>query len=576
WKEEVVYSNQYGGVYHPKLRDYVNPKFLGAEVVDMPRDQDPRPRFAEWLCTAQNPWFAQVMANRVWYWLLGRGIVHEPDDFRSTNPPSNPELLDYLTQEFVGHQFDVKHLFRLILNSRTFQLSSQANEFNRADRANFSHYYVRRLGAEPLLDAVCQVTGTSDQFASWIPVPPTIMPANSRAIQVYDGDIKNPLLDVFGRPLRDTPYECERKLGGSVRQSLHLVNSDHFEGKVAGSPKLQQLFQANKSDGEIVDELYLATLARLPNTDERQKIIDYMSGAGKTVPPQFEADKKAAEEALANIRLALEQAKAAYEGAEKAAQEAEAAAAAATTAATNAANALASAAATAATPRQAADVAKKSLDDLLQGQQQPAEAKLAQLSQVATEAATAKAVADKVLADAGARVTSAQQAYDAAEKTAQEAEARAKAVAEDAGKSNEEKAQAVADAAAQRKSADDAKNVLLQSQQGQQQAQAGVAAAAGKLAQAEAEKKTADEALAAIRQQVSAAAQAHETAAKAAQDAETAAAQAKTAVEAAQAAQAAAAVAATETRKLASEAQAGRDKLAGDEQAAVAAAATAT
>jgi hypothetical protein len=562
-------------VYHPKRRDYVNPKFLGAEVVDMPRDQDPRPRFAEWLCTAQNPWFARVMANRVWYWLLGRGIVHEPDDFRSTNPPSNPDLLDYLTQEFVGHQFDVKHLFRLILNSRTFQLSSRANEFNRADRANFSRYYVRRLGAEPLLDAVCQVTGTSDQFASWIPVPPTIMPANSRAIQVYDGDIKNPLLDVFGRPLRDTPYECERKLGGSVRQSLHLVNSDHFEGKVAGSPKLQQLFQANKPDAEIIDELYLATLARLPTAEERQKVVDYLSGAGKTVAPQFETEKQSAEQTLAKMRAALEQAKVAYDVAEKAAQEAEAAAAAASTAATDAANAQANAAAAVAAPRQAADAARKALDDLLAGQQQPAEARLAQLSQVATEAATAKTAAEKALADAGARAASAQQAYDAAEKAAQEAEARAKATAEDAGKSNEEKAQSAADAAAQRKSADDAKTVLSQSQQDQQQAQAGVDAAAGRLAQAEAEKKSAEEALAMIRQQVSAATQAHEAAAKAAQDAETAAAQAKIALETAQATHAAAAAAATENRTQAGEAQSLRDKSAADEQAAATAAATA-
>ena len=141
-----------------------------------PRDQDPRPRFADWLTAPQNPWFARVMANRVWYWLLGRGIVHEPDDFRPTNPPSNPELLDYLAQEFVEHQFDVKHLFRLILNSRAYQLSSKANELNRGDAAHFSHYRVRRLAAEQLLDAVCQITGAPDQFASWIPVPPTILP----------------------------------------------------------------------------------------------------------------------------------------------------------------------------------------------------------------------------------------------------------------------------------------------------------------------------------------------------------------------------------------------------------------
>ena len=277
WKEEIVYFNQYGGVYHPKLRDYVNPKFLGGEALAIGRDQDPRPKFAEWLTSPRNPWFAKVMANRVWYWLLGRGIVHEPDDFRSTNPPSNPELLDFLAQEFVSHNYDAKYLFRLILNSKTYQLSSKPSDLNRNDLANFSHYYVRRMGAEQVLDAVCQVTGAPDQFASWIPVPPTIMPVGVRATQVFDGDIHNPLLDLFGRPLRDTPYECERKFGGSIRQSLHLVNSDHFEGKVSGSPNLHRLLGANKPDPVTIDELYLATLSRPPRADEKQKVLDYMS-----------------------------------------------------------------------------------------------------------------------------------------------------------------------------------------------------------------------------------------------------------------------------------------------------------
>ena len=147
WKEEVVFANPHGGVYHPQRKDYVDPKFFGGDLLSLPRDQDPRPKLAEWLTSPQNPLFAKVMANRVWYWLLGRGIVHEPDDFRSTNPPSNPELLDFLTQEFVSHQFDVKHLFRLILNSKTYQLSSKPNEFSRNDRKHFSHYRPRRMGA---------------------------------------------------------------------------------------------------------------------------------------------------------------------------------------------------------------------------------------------------------------------------------------------------------------------------------------------------------------------------------------------------------------------------------------------
>ncbi len=574
WKEEVVFFNQHGGVYHPKMREYVNPKFLGAEVLDIPRDQDPRPKFADWLTSPQNPLFAKAMANRVWYWLLGRGIVHEADDFRSTNPPSNPELLDYLTQEFVGHKFDVKHLFRLILNSKTYQLSSKANDLNRNDVAHFSHYYLRRMGAEQLLDAVCQVTGTSDQFVSHIPVPPTIMPIGSRAAQVFDGDIKNPLLDLFGRPLRDTPYECERKLGGSVRQSLHLVNSDHFEGKVSGSPSLQRLLGANKPDPEMIDELYLATLSRLPRPDEKQKILDYISGVGRTVPPHLEVEKKTAEEALAKVRAGLQQANAAYEGAEKTAKDAEAAAAAAVAAATQATTAQTNAEKTAAAKRQEATDAKKKADDLVTSQQQPAKTKLAQLVQALTEVATAKAAADKALADATAVVPPAQQAAEAAEKAAQEAAAKAKAIAEDAKKSAAEKKQAADEAAAKRKAADDAKNALSQTQQKQQQAQTAANAAAEKLTQAEAQKKAAAEAVAKIDPQVTAAAQAHEAAEKAAKEAETVAAQAKAAADSARTAQATAA--ATEKRKLAGDAKAARDKVDGEEKVEAATTAEAT
>ena len=571
WKEEIVFSNQHGGVYHPGTRQYVNPKFLGAEVLDLPRDQDPRPKFADWLTSPQNPWFAKAMANRVWYWLLGRGIVHEPDDFRSTNPPSNPELLDYLTQEFVAHKFDVKHLFRLILNSKTYQLSSKASELNRGDVAHFSHHYVRRMGAEQVLDAVCQVSGAPDQFASWIPVPPTIMPIGSRAAQVFDGDIRNPLLDLFGRPPRDTPYECERKLGGSVRQSLHLVNSDHFEGKIAGSPNLQRLLQANKPDPETIDEIYLATLSRPPRPEEKQKVLDYMSGAGKKVPPQLEADKKAADEALAKVRGQLQQANAAHDAAEKTAKEAEAAAAAAATAATQAATAQTNAEKAAAAKRQQAAEAKKKADDLAQSQPKPPEANSATLVKALMESAAA----DKALAGAKGAVVAALQASEAGEKAAQEAAAKAKAISEDRGKSDAEKKQAAADAAAKRKAADEARNLLSPAQQKQQQAQTAAYAAAGKLAEADAQKRAAEEALAKLQAQVLAATQAYQSADKAAKEADTAAAQAKAAADTARAAQGAAATAATEKRKLAADAKAARDKVQNEEKAAAAKAAEA-
>ncbi len=145
-------------------------------------DADPREAFATWLITPANPWFTKSIANRVWFWLLGRGIVQEPDDIRPDNPPSHPELLAYLAQELVASHYDVKHLFRLILNSATYQLSSTPAGSGPDDDATFSHYLVRPLDAEVLIDALCQITDTSEQYSSAIPEPYTFLPENTRAI----------------------------------------------------------------------------------------------------------------------------------------------------------------------------------------------------------------------------------------------------------------------------------------------------------------------------------------------------------------------------------------------------------
>ena len=156
WKEEII-------IFDPDKdqKDAPKPVFPDGTAVELTRDQDPRKVFADWLIRPENPWFARNIVNRTWFWLLGRGIIHEPDDLRSTNPPTNPELLEYLEQELVSHNYDLKHIYRLILNSRTYQLSSKAIEGNESDSAFFSHYYVKRLGAETLLDAIGQVTTLS-------------------------------------------------------------------------------------------------------------------------------------------------------------------------------------------------------------------------------------------------------------------------------------------------------------------------------------------------------------------------------------------------------------------------------
>ena len=194
WKEEIVFLDLDAVFRHPNTLQPVGSKILTSQPVQVEKGEDLRVRFAAKLTSPDNPWFARNIVNRVWFWLLGRGIVHEVDDLRPTNPPSNPDLLAYLERELASHKYDLKHIFRLVLNSRTYQLSSQPNEWNARDAALFSHYPVKRLGAEQLLDAIGQVTETSEDFTSAIPEPYTVLPKGWRATQLGDGSIGTPFL----------------------------------------------------------------------------------------------------------------------------------------------------------------------------------------------------------------------------------------------------------------------------------------------------------------------------------------------------------------------------------------------
>ena len=168
WKEEIVY-------WDPTKKGPA-PVFPDGTAANIAADQDPREVFANWLLSARNPYFSRSMANRAWGWLMGRGIVHEIDDIRPDNPPTNPALLEYLAGELVKSNFDMKALFRLILNSQTYQRSSIPMVSNPAAEANFAHYPLRRLEAEVIIDALCQITGTSEKNTSPIPEPITFIP----------------------------------------------------------------------------------------------------------------------------------------------------------------------------------------------------------------------------------------------------------------------------------------------------------------------------------------------------------------------------------------------------------------
>jgi hypothetical protein len=279
WKEEIVFfdpakTNAEGIVAQSAV-------FPDGTTAKLSPDRDPREVFADWLVDSKNPWFARNIANRVWSWLLGRGIVQEPDDIRPDNPPCNPELLALLERELIASHYDLKHLYRLILNSKTYQLSSIPRTNNSAGEANFAQYPLRRLEAEVLIDALNQITGTTEKYSSAIPEPFTFIPEDQRSIALPDGSITSSFLDMFGRPPRDTGLESERNNRPTTDQRLHLLNSSHIQRKIEQSQKLQSLMRSSSSPRETVTAFYLTILSRFPTEEELNIVAAYsQSGTG--------------------------------------------------------------------------------------------------------------------------------------------------------------------------------------------------------------------------------------------------------------------------------------------------------
>jgi hypothetical protein len=272
WKEEIVFFDADKGTKAAVLPD--------GTTVRLAASDDPREAFASWLLSPKNPWFARAVVNRVWFWLIGRGIVHEADDIRPDNPPSNPELLAYLEREFQASRFDLKALYRLILNSATYQLSSIPARPGVEAEANFAHALVRPLDAEVLVDAICQITGTTEQYSSAIPEPYTFIPPDQRSIALADGSIRSTFLETFGRPPRDTGLLSERNSKPSTSQRLYLLNSGDIQRKLQQGPKLQALLQTPGNVRQMVTGIYLAVLSRFPTEDEVKSATAYGQAAG--------------------------------------------------------------------------------------------------------------------------------------------------------------------------------------------------------------------------------------------------------------------------------------------------------
>jgi hypothetical protein len=249
------------GVIQPRTGQFLKPQPLDRSATPVNPGEDPRVKLAAWITDPKNEYFSGAMVNRLVRHFLGVGLIEPVDDLRPSNPPGNPGLWKALNQEFVGHKFDIKHVIRLILNSRTYQLSSATNKDNAKETRFYSHYYARRLPAEVLLDALASSMGVPNRFPGY--------PVGVRAVQLPDPSLQSYFLSLFGRSERITPCACERNGEVTLAQLLHLQNGDSVVQKIrSGDGTLARLLKQKKSDSAVIEELYLATLSRLPSGKE--------------------------------------------------------------------------------------------------------------------------------------------------------------------------------------------------------------------------------------------------------------------------------------------------------------------
>jgi hypothetical protein len=265
-------------LYHPRTKAELKPTLLDGTVIQASARENPRKSLADWM--VRHPYFAEAAVNRMWSYFFGRGLVDPVDDFRSTNPPTHPELLARLAEDFRSHQHDLRHLIRLIVSSRTYQTSGRPVPNNRDDRMNYSHAQPRPLDAEVLLDAICDVTGVPEVFGTAVSASAKITaqaPYGTRAIQLGETDLfYSRFLEVYGRPNRLTLPE--RNGHANLTEAMHMLAGPAYNQKL-GNPagRLQQLLKAGKTNAEMIDEFYLAAFARFPEKKEAaaiQNLID--------------------------------------------------------------------------------------------------------------------------------------------------------------------------------------------------------------------------------------------------------------------------------------------------------------
>jgi hypothetical protein len=274
----LITAKDKGEMRHPRTGALMPPQPLDHANLRVKEGEDRRQAFVQWLRGPGRTAFARSIANRIWARLFGSGIVEPVDDMRSTNPPRNERLLALLARELIDHRYDLKHLMHTIMTSRTYQASSTPTRNNRIDTQFFSRYPARRLPAEELMDAVAQVTGVPDRFATY--------PLGTRAIELSDTELASLTLDTFGRPPRVMPIDSERCSAPSMSQALELLNGEALQSKLKNSDgALARLLKSNPADACVIEDLFLRALSRRPTPKEKADLVRLLP----TAPSREEA-----------------------------------------------------------------------------------------------------------------------------------------------------------------------------------------------------------------------------------------------------------------------------------------------
>ncbi|MCA9012712.1 MAG: DUF1549 domain-containing protein [Planctomycetaceae bacterium] len=267
-RETIIFNSGGGEVKHLVGGVVMQPKFLGGIVPDL-AGRDRREVLAEWLASPENPYFAKNLANIVWAHFLGRGIIHEVDDVRVSNPAVNAELLDELGKRFTEYNYDFRKLVRDICTSRTYQLSTTPTESNASDHRNFAHAELRRIRSEVMLDCISEVTSTQDKFPG--------LPVGARAVQIADGNTATYFLTTFGRAKRETVCSCEVKMEPNLSQALHLINGDTSNAKIQSGGLVAKRLEEGKTPEEIISEIYIRCFTRKPTPEEMSTLTAIVS-----------------------------------------------------------------------------------------------------------------------------------------------------------------------------------------------------------------------------------------------------------------------------------------------------------